>query len=90
MSAPPIFAKENRGKRYAACPDVVPVAGLEPARIAPRDFESRAFANFATPAYFQKLDAKTADQLLGSVLKKRKPAEYLHLQPISQTKRIGF
>lgn len=94
MSAPPIFAKENRGKRYAACPDVVPVAGLEPARIAPRDFESRAFANFATPANFQKLDAKTADktadQLLGSVLKKRKPAEYLHLQPIGQTKRIGF
>jgi hypothetical protein len=26
------------------------VAGLEPARIAPRDFESRASANFATPA----------------------------------------
>ena len=32
---------------------MVPVAGLEPARIAPRDFESRAFANFATPANFQ-------------------------------------
>ena len=29
---------------------MVPVAGLEPARIAPRDFESRASANFATPA----------------------------------------
>jgi len=33
---------------------------------------------------------KTADQLLDSVLKKRKPAEHLHLQPIGQTKRIGF
>ena len=28
----------------------MPLAGLEPARIAPRDFESRASANFATPA----------------------------------------
>lgn len=39
---------------------VVPVAGLEPARIAPRDFESRAFANFATPAYFSKVGAKNS------------------------------
>lgn len=30
---------------------MVPVAGLEPAQIAPRDFESRASANSATPAY---------------------------------------
>ena len=29
---------------------IMPVAGLEPARITPRDFESRASANFATPA----------------------------------------
>ena len=29
---------------------LMPVAGLEPARIAPRDFESRASANSATPA----------------------------------------
>ena len=29
----------------------MPVAGLEPARIAPHDFESCASANSATPAY---------------------------------------
>lgn len=29
----------------------MPLAGLEPARIAPRDFESRASANSATAAY---------------------------------------
>ena len=27
-----IFCKKNRSKRYKACSDVVPVAGLEPAR----------------------------------------------------------
>ena len=30
---------------------IMPVAGLEPARIAPHDFESCASANSATPAY---------------------------------------
>ncbi len=29
----------------------MPVAGLEPAWISPRDFESRASANSATPAF---------------------------------------
>ena len=29
---------------------IMPVAGLEPARIAPHDFESCASANSATPA----------------------------------------
>ena len=29
---------------------MVPGAGLEPAQISPRDFESRASTNFATPA----------------------------------------
>ena len=30
---------------------MVPEEGLEPSRIAPRDFESRAYTNSATPAY---------------------------------------
>ena len=30
---------------------MVPLAGLEPARITPLDFESSASANFATAAY---------------------------------------
>jgi hypothetical protein len=29
---------------------MVPEEGLEPTRISPRDFESRASTNFATPA----------------------------------------
>jgi hypothetical protein len=29
---------------------MVPEEGLEPSRIAPRDFESRAYTNSATPA----------------------------------------
>lgn len=33
---------------------MVPVAGLEPARVSPTDFESVASANFTTPAFVRK------------------------------------
>ena len=35
---------------------LVPEEGLEPSRIAPRDFESRAYTNSATPAYLSNSD----------------------------------
>ncbi len=35
---------------------MVPEEGLEPSRIAPRDFESRAYTNSATPAYLSNSD----------------------------------
>ena len=36
--------------------ELVPEEGLEPSRIAPRDFESRAYTNSATPAYLSNSD----------------------------------
>jgi hypothetical protein len=44
------FCRLNGKKPSLSRRFLVLVAGLEPARIAPRDFESRASANFATPA----------------------------------------
>ena len=42
--------EKSRRKRYDACGDVVPVAGLEPARLAALDFESSTSTNSITPA----------------------------------------
>ena len=42
--------EKSRSKQYRACSDVVPMAGLEPARIAPPHFECGASASFTTSA----------------------------------------
>ena len=45
---------------------MVPEVGLEPTQISPRDFESRASTDFATPAWGVKDEEDTKPSLFGN------------------------
>ena len=65
------FSKKSRRERYEVRDDVVPVAGVEPARvISPTDFESVTSANSITPA-----SARIIITLFSPLGKKNLPAD---------------
>ncbi len=64
-----IAPKHNASKQF-----LVPVAGVEPARvISPTDFESASSANSNTPAYLYEHPATHAPEETGGMLMKLEP-----------------